>query len=123
MPAIRRIALVGHCGFDAAALRRFVQAHAPDVAVSDIDDAADLDDLGPDTLLLVNRLLDGRFDADSGIDLIRAVAARAGAPRCLLISNYADAQASAVAAGARPGFGKSELRDPAAAQRLGDALT
>ena len=40
----------------------------------------------------------------------------------MLISNLADAQAEAVAAGAQTGFGKSQLRDQATEQLLRQAM-
>lgn len=116
--SIRNVILVGHCGFDAGALRRFVQTHLPQVALGEAQASAELAEAGPDTLLLINRVLDGDFDCDNGIDLIHRLGQRKDPPRMILISNYADAQASAEAAGARPGFGKSQLRDPRAAERL-----
>jgi ActR/RegA family two-component response regulator len=120
---IRRVALVGHCGFDAGSLRRFVQQHAPHATVTDICDPASLQRAAsPDVLLLINRVLDGSFADDSGIELIREMAAKPDGPRMLLISNYADAQAAAVEAGARPGFGKSELGDASAVERFKEAL-
>ncbi|MEO0716799.1 MAG: hypothetical protein AAFY58_07400, partial [Planctomycetota bacterium] len=64
--------------------------------------------------LLINRVLDGSFKTESGIELIRALATLDTAPSLMLISNFADAQAEAESAGATKGFGKSELNtDPA----------
>jgi hypothetical protein len=40
----------------------------------------------------------------------------------MLVSNYADAQQAAVAAGALPGFGKRELGTPRVSQLIRDAL-
>ena len=56
---------------------------------------------------LVNRVLDGRFPAGSGVDLIREAAG--SGPALLLVSNLDTAQAAARDAGAHPGFGKSDL--------------
>lgn len=66
---------------------------------------------GPSTLMLINRVLDGRLDADGGIDLIAQLAATDASPKMMLISNFADAQQQARQAGALPGFGKSEVND------------
>ena len=41
----------------------------------------------------------------------------------MLVSNYEDAQASAVEAGALPGFGKSELRGERVKRLLAEALS
>jgi hypothetical protein len=75
-------------------------------------------------LLLVNRALDGDFAEPDGIALIRRLAAsREGpAPALMLISNYPEAQAQAVAAGAVAGFGKKELNTPRAAGCLRAAV-
>jgi hypothetical protein len=40
----------------------------------------------------------------------------------MLVSNYAEAQAAAVAAGAVPGFGKREIGQPRVAQLIREAL-
>jgi hypothetical protein len=82
------------------------------------DDAALGTYTRPDALLLINRVLDGRFDAGTGVDLIEQLAGRQPAPKLMLISNYPDAQARAVEAGALPGFGKSELGSPDTAMKL-----
>ncbi len=75
----------------------------------------DVDALGEyrtaDSLLLVNRELDGRFDTQSGIDLISEIAQQTDGPVAMLISNLEDAQGQAVAAGTKRGFGKSQLYD------------
>jgi CheY-like chemotaxis protein len=66
----------------------------------------------PFDLVLVNRVFD--FDGDSGIDFIRQMNANEQLRKIpvMLVSNYEDAQARAVAAGAQPGFGKASLREP-----------
>ena len=60
-------------------------------------------------LVLFNRELDGFFTYDSGVEYIRAMKKAHPHVKTMLISNYADAQAAAVAAGAVPGFGKRQL--------------
>ncbi|MGB0768658.1 MAG: hypothetical protein ACPGYV_13235, partial [Phycisphaeraceae bacterium] len=61
---ITHVALVGHCGFDAGSLTRFAEDAAPDAEVLRVNDQKALDPLlTPTTLLLVNRVLDGRFTA------------------------------------------------------------
>ena len=122
--SITRIALVGHCGFDSGSLARFAADAAPDAEVVRINDQQSLDELADaSTLLLVNRVLDGRFDVGgSGIALIRAQSDKADAGPTMLVSNYADAQQEAEAAGALPGFGKSQIADAATRQRITDAI-
>ncbi len=114
-----RVALVGHCGFDSGSLRNLAQQAWPDATVDMVNRADDLDNYRDgSTLLLVNRALDGRFTAGTGVDLIRELAAGDDPPRLMLVSNYPDAQAAAVAAGAKPGFGKNELGRPDLVERL-----
>ncbi len=71
-------------------------------------------------LVLVNRQLDG--DGSSGIDVVKAIKTDAdptlSAVPVMLISNFADAQEAALAAGAAPGFGKAELKEPRTKARL-----
>ena len=75
------------------------------------------------TLLLVNRVLDGRFDVGgSGIALIESIARQDDASPTMLVSNYEDAQQQAEAAGAFPGFGKSQIADQAVRDRVADAI-
>lgn len=121
---INRVALVGHCGFDSGSLSRFASEIAPDAQVVRINDQRSLDDAaGPDTLLLVNRVLDGRFDVGgSGIELIKTLVAQSNPGPVMLISNYDDAQQQAQAAGALPGFGKSQIADRSTKQRVTDAI-
>ena len=58
-------------------------------------------------LVLVNRVFDA--DGDSGLEFIAAIKASGDTTPMMLVSDYADAQAQAVAKGAMPGFGKSML--------------
>src|SRR3954452_20107090 len=62
---------------------------------------------GSYSLVLVNRVFDA--DGDSGLELIKRVKAEVPEQPVMLVSNYADAQAEAQAAGALPGFGKAAL--------------
>lgn len=119
MAKISRVILVGHCGADSGMLRGVVAAALADVPVVMCNDDRSLESQATGgTLLLVNRVLDGDFRAGGGIDLIRAMANRKDRPAMMLVSNYADAQAEAVAAGALPGFGKSQAYDAATAKLL-----
>lgn len=119
---ITHVALVGHCGFDGAALKRLAEQTLPQAQVVAVNTQAQLDEhTKPTSLLLINRVLDGRFDTDSSLEMMKHLAARDHAPPMLLISNYEQAQADAVAAGARPGFGKSEMGSPTAEKKIFDA--
>lgn len=118
--ATTRVLLVGHCGPDAYAIKNAVSRSLPGAAVSMVTSDADLArELPTANLLLINRMLDGDYSADSGIDLIRTIASTDGPkPAMMLISNYNDAQQDALAAGALPGFGKRDLYTPLATDRL-----
>ena len=120
----KKIALVGHCGPDSSYLRIAVSRAERDVQVLSVDDDSDLKralDEGVD-LLLLNRQLDYGFDEREGVDLIRKLRAKYPAVKTMLVSNYSDAQAAAVAEGALPGFGKREIGTPRVAELLRDAL-
>lgn len=121
----KNIALIGHCGPDAWMLKSMVRRALDGAEVVMINSRGDLDSsIERLDLLLVNRVLDGDFENESGLDLISSIAESAGElkPAAILISNYEDAQAAAEQAGAKPGFGKSDLHSEEAANRLRAAL-
>lgn len=125
MPDGPRIILVGHCGPDAYSLRSAVARAVPGAAVTFANDDAELRAALPTAdLLLINRLLEGNYAFSTGVELLRAIAAAgsSGKPAAMLISNYADAQAEAAAAGASPGFGKRDLYSDETRARILGAL-
>jgi len=114
MPKIEKIVLVGHCTPDNYMLKSTVARHTPDVDIQIVNDQSKLDEhADAKALLLVNRVLDGSFDAQDGIDLIKKHTGKDNAPTALLISNYDEYQEKAKQAGAVEGFGKSELENKA----------
>ena len=119
------VMLVGHCGPDAIMLKTVVQRALPEASVELINDHDALDaSLTGDVVLLVNRELDGDFRTGTGgIDLIRHLTESGATAPMLLVSNFEDAQAQAEAAGAMPGFGKSDLYHDDTTQRLKDAAS
>lgn len=120
----KKVALVGHCGPDSSFLRITVAKAQRDVHIMMVDDDADLKralDNGVD-LLLLNRQLDFGFDEHEGVALLRKIRAQYPAVQAMLVSNYPDAQAAAVAMGALPGFGKRELGTPRVSELLREAL-
>lgn len=121
----KRVVLVGHCRPDAAHLKTVVERAVPGAVVEAVNDEADIDAAGSD-LLLVNRVLEGRFGAGSGVELIRRMAGNRGdgaaGPALMLVSNIPEAQREAVSAGAVPGFGKSDAYSAEAAARLRRAV-
>lgn len=122
MSSEARVLLVGHCGPDAFMLRRAVKAALGTEKIERVNSARDLElHAARADLALVNRVLDGDFATDNGVAMMRA-RADGGKMRWMLVSNYADAQAEAEAAGALPGFGKSEVNNEKARRLLVDAL-
>ena len=120
----KRVALIGHCGPDSSYLRMAISRAAPGVQVVFVDEARVLEreiEEGLD-LLLFNRVLDWGFDSTEGVEVIRKLRADHPDLKIMLVSNYPEAQAAAVAAGALPGFGKRDIGSPRVTQLLRDAL-
>jgi CheY-like chemotaxis protein len=120
----KKVVLVGHCGPDSSFLRIAVSRVGKDVQVLSADDGKELNrvlEAGVD-LLLLNRQLDYGFDDDEGIAVIRKLRPSYPDVKMMLVSNYAEAQAAAVAEGALPGFGKRELGTPRVAELIREAL-
>ena len=121
---MKKVALVGHCGPDSSYLRLVVAKAGRDIQVLAADDENELKQLldrGVD-LLLLNRQLDYGFDDTEGIALIRRLHGRHPNVKLMLVSNYPDAQAAAVKAGALPGFGKREMTSPRVPELIRQAL-
>ena len=120
----KKVVLVGHCGPDSSYLRMAVTSALRGATVLAADDARELDVLlleGVD-LLLMNRELGWGFDENEGVDVIRSMRSRHPNVKMMLVSNFPDAQAAAVAAGALPGFGKREIGGQRVTQLLREAL-
>ncbi len=123
MSDIRTVVLVGHCGPDGRMLRSAVLRNVPHAEFAVANDDKSLQaNLASDSLLLINRVLDGAFAFEHGVDLIASLAQSEHPPVMMLISNFANAQQLAVKAGARPGFGKSQLYNEATAQIIREAV-
>jgi len=90
----------------------FVTADTRQQANDLIDDQA--------SLILINRIFD--FDSDDGIEYIGKIKANFPKLNIMLISNFSDAQSTAVSAGALDGFGKSKMNDPETIARLKKVL-
>lgn len=115
---------VGQCPPDHHSIRAYltrhfdcevVQAHGPADTQSELATR-------PYDLVLINRKLDA--DYSDGIEIIRRIKAEpatAGVP-VMLVTNYAEHQQAAVAAGALYGFGKLEFDAPATRERLAAVL-
>jgi hypothetical protein len=120
----KKVALVGHCGPDSSFLRMAVSSADRAIKVLSVDDSGELQHALADgvDLLLLNREMPYGFDAGLGVDMIPGLRKKYPAVKIMLISNYAEAQAAAVAAGALPGFGKREIGSPRVGELLRDAL-
>jgi CheY-like chemotaxis protein len=120
----KRVLDVGQCGPDHATIRRYLTSHF-DSEVLQADGWEDtLAQLkgGRFDLVLVNRKLDA--DYSDGIEIVRrlkADPATATVP-VMLITNYAEHQDAAVAAGALRGFGKLEFDLAETRERLAAIL-
>jgi hypothetical protein len=119
-----RVALVGHCGPDSWMLKGAADRAFPGATIAMINEARGaIEQARSADLLLINRVLDGDFENDSGIELIGLLAGVEGRTASLmLISNFADAQQQAIAAGALAGFGKANAGSAAAAKLMQSAI-
>ena len=120
----KKVLSVGQCGADHGSLTRVLktQFDAEVVSADTFDEALGELKGGGYDLVLVNRVFD--YDRSSGLDFIgilRDDPSLAQVP-VMLVSNYDDAQAQAVAKGALPGFGKAALNHPRTLDRLRAAL-
>jgi two-component system, chemotaxis family, chemotaxis protein CheY len=122
----KKIALVGHCGPDSSYLRMTVmKAAGTGAQILMADDDSELKDAlqqGVD-LILFNRELGYGFQDKMGVDAIKRLRTTHPNLKTMLVSNYADAQAAAVANGAFPGFGKREIGSARVIEVLKAALT
>lgn len=119
----KRVLDVGQCPPDHNALKSFAeQAGAEVTKVALPRDAMDLLRTEKFDLVFVNRKIDA--DYTDGTELIKMMKAEEQTKDIpvMLISNYGDAQAEAVSLGAVPGFGKNDIGNPAALERIQSAL-
>src|SRR5215212_2004172 len=118
------VVLVGHCGPDSSYLRMAVRNAVRDADITMADDDRDLQRAIQQgaSLLLLNRELEYGFSDRRGVDLLKRLRPEYPNLKMMLVSNYADAQAEALAAGAVPGFGKREIGSPRVAEVLRNAL-
>ena len=120
----KRILLAGHCGPDCSHLQIVVHKALPGAQVARADDRESLDAAvaaGAD-LVLLNRQRGHGFGDALAVDLIRELRPLYPQTVWMVVSNYAEAQDAAVAAGAARGFGKRELGSQRTAQLLREAV-
>ncbi len=102
----KKIALVGHCGPDSSYLRMTVmKAAGTGAQILMADDDSELTGVleqGVD-LVLFNRELGYGFEDKLGVDAIKRLRATHPNLKTMLVSNYAEAQAAAVANGVAAG--------------------
>ena len=118
----KRVLDIGNCGLDHGNITNMIQANFSaevDQANAAADALSMLEQYEYD-LVLVNRLLD--LDGSSGVALIAQVQQRYPELQLMLITNVEEHQKSAVAAGAVPGFGKSDIDSPQTIQLLAQYL-
>ena len=118
------VLLVGHCMPDAWMLRGAIGRVDDAIEIEGVNEEADLlahvrSGARP-LVALINRKLDGRFDAEDGIALIQGLDRNAVVP--VLVSDLDEAHEEARAAGGRPGFGKRALNDASTADAIRDAI-
>jgi len=110
----------GNCGPDYNSIRKLVQSRFDAVVLQTdaLEDTLALLGQRPVDLVTVNRKLDR--DYSDGLDVIRGIKAdpRWAQLPVMLITNYEEHQAEAIAVGAVHGFGKLQLSDPATASLL-----
>lgn len=118
--AKHRVLDVGNCDPDHSSIRNLLHRHFDvDVhRVMFVHEAVDRLQRETFELVLVNRLIFA--DSSDGTELIRTIRRdpQLAQTRIMLVSNFKDAQARAVAEGALPGFGKAELNEAATHERL-----
>jgi len=117
---MKHVLNVGQCGFDHGSISRFLESHfeVKVTAAASANSAIELARKQPFDLVLVNR----KFDADGsdGLDFIRTLKADAALATkpVMLVTNFPEYDAEAVALGAVSGFGKASVGSPDVVQRL-----
>ncbi|MEY4188287.1 MAG: hypothetical protein RIT02_3321 [Planctomycetota bacterium] len=115
---------VGQCRPDSAAIGHYLRSNFGAEVVTADTAAAALQLLAERSfqLVLLNRILDA--DGSEGMQILHEIRRQERWQELpvMLVSNYAEWQQKAVAAGALPGFGKAELNRPETRQRVAEAL-
>lgn len=116
---------VGQCAADQFRLAEWLRRrwNAACEAVEDADQADERVRGAPPDLVLINRIFDR--DGGSGLELIRRWKGDPKTARIplMLVSDFPEAQARAMALGAFPGFGKAQLEEPQTLSRMAAVLT
>ena len=117
---MKRVLSVGQCMPDNAGIGRMLKSNF-DVEVDVAESHADAVRMATESafdLVLLNRIYDAT--GTEGMDTLKALKSGDSTRNTpvMVVSNYPDAQESAVANGAEMGFGKSALNDPNTIERL-----
>lgn len=120
----KRVLDVGQCDPDHASIRRMLQGWF-DVEITRVatgDEALAALRAAPMDLVLVNRKLD--IDYSDGLEVLHRIKHDPELERVpvMLVTNYPEHQAAAVAAGGEYGFGKKELAAATTRERLAKFL-
>lgn len=119
-----RVLDVGNCGHDHGQITRMLERHfgAVTVVADTSDETVERLSREHFDLVLINRKLD--HDYSDGIEVIKRIKSdpKLRDTPVMLVTNYAEHQATAVAEGALPGFGKLELGSPTTRERLAAVL-
>ena len=121
----KRILDVGNCGPDHRSICQLIEKLFPGTEVAKADTAGQTLNMLRESkfdLVFINRKLD--IDYSDGIEILKQIKAEEAlaAIPVMLVTNYAEHQDAAVAAGALRGFGKLELAKPATQQKLESIL-
>ena len=116
---------VGQCAADHWSIRQLIEDNFDARVVQAHSARETLDKLRAEKfdLVLVNRLLD--TDSSEGLEIVSAVKGdpALSSTALMLVTNYAEHQAAAVAAGAEPGFGKAQMHQSDVLERLAHYLS
>lgn len=118
----KQVLSVGNCSFDFSTLSSALEKHF-EVEMHEAETAESAMKAiktKPFDLIVVNRLFD--INQDSGIALIKKMKDAQVATPVMLISNFAEFQREAIAAGAVSGFGKDTVGKPAMIELVGKYL-
>lgn len=120
----KRVLDVGQCVPDHATIRGYLTRNfdCEVVQTQGVEDTLQQLKSGLFNLVLVNRKLDA--DYSDGIEVIRQIKAdqAIAAVPVMLVTNYAEHQAAAIAEGAIYGFGKLEYQKPETREKLAAVL-
>lgn len=118
---MKKVLSVGNCSYDDSRIGRMLQSvGAASERARDAEDAKAKLKAGGYNLVLINRVFDA--NGASGLEFVAELKKDHPDVKTMLVSDYPEAQANAVVAGALQGFGKSQLSDPDTQAKVKQAL-